>query len=182
MKGGERALLPEIFFLVVVLLGISLFGYYGLMPRTTTSVTGATTPISTVAAARSVTGTSESERDTFANSSCPDTGAGVIELLVVSDSTGAPVTGESINAVNSLDCNGEQVVYLNNFTIGQGGWLTPVLPAQAQAFGWLNFTITYEGATYHLPTMYPVLGKDCVTLHVPSGEVSSVGFSAGVCP
>jgi hypothetical protein len=184
MKGSKRELLPEIYFLVVALLGVSLFGYYELMPGTTTS------SASTVTSVRSVMGTSESATDVFINSTILTQcifgeGQGVMQLLVVSDSTGTPVTGESINAVNNLSCgdNEEQIVYVNNFTVGQGDWLTPVLPGQAVRYGWLNFTVTYQSATYHFPTQYPIFfGKECVTLHVPSGNVSTTTMSAGVCP
>ena len=189
MKSSMRVLIPEIFFLAVILLGVSLFGYYETTAGTITStLSKPTTTVSTVTSAKSVTGTSvDSASDVFNNTlvgpPCVDIGAGVIELLVASDSTGAPVNGESINAVNDFTCgNEEQVVYLDNFTVGQGGWLTPVLPIQATAFGWLNFTVTYQGATYHFPTSYSQIGKQCVTLHVPSGNVTSLSLSAGVCP
>jgi len=189
MKSSKRGLIPEIFFLAVILLGVGLFGYYETTAGTTTStLSKSTTTVSTVVSARSVTGTSESATDTFINSTAliPCIGGqGVMQLLVVSDSTGVPISGESINAVNGLSCgdNEEQVVYINNFTVGQGGWLTPILPSQAAPYGWLNFTVTYQGATYHFPTEYPIFfGKECVTLRVPSGNVTTLSMSTGVCP
>jgi hypothetical protein len=187
MRGSEQVLLAAF---VVALLGVSLFAYYiEFTPRTTTSSSDTTTPnSSTLKSARSVTGTSESASNTFISSTilvpCTGQGQGVVELLVVSDSTGAPVIGESINAVNNLSCgeNEQQVVYVNNFTVGQGGWLTPILPNQAAPYGWLNFTVTYQGAIYHFPAKYPVFfGKECVTLHVPSGNVTTTAMAAGVC-
>src|SRR5450759_3999452 len=184
MKGSEGGLLVGI---VVALHGVSSFVYYfEFTPRTTTPVstmTATTSAPSTVTAAKSVTGTSvDSRSDTFITNNVEcliDTGIGRVELLIVSDSTGAPVGGESINAANEYPCaNGvEQVLYINNFTVGIDGWLTPVLPSQASYVGWLNFTVIYQGATYQVPTNYDTMGIDCVTLHVPSGNVTSSSFN-----
>jgi hypothetical protein len=186
MKSGKRVLIPEIFFLAMVLLGVSLFGYYETTAGATTStLSKPTMTVSTVMSAKSVIGTSvDSANDTFiTNAECLlDNGAGRVEVLIVSDSTGAPVTGESINAVDDYPCGNGQVLYINNFTVGLDGWLTPVLPSQASYVGSLNFTVTYQGATYHFPISYSPIGKECVTLHVPSGNVTSLGMSAGVCP
>jgi hypothetical protein len=143
------------------------------MANTTTSYTPSTSY---------VTGTSiDSANDTFMNGSCVDAGAGMVELRVVSNSTGVPVTGESVNAVNDLNCGyGNQLLYLNNFTVSQGGWLMPILPNQAQAFGWLNFTVSYQGATYQIPTRFGPFEVVCVTLRVPTGNVTEIGISPSV--
>ena len=148
--------------LVLVLLAAGFVGYYeetkGTSHRALT--TG------------SVTGTEVSASDTFF--SCSITGIGGFELLVASDSTGAPVSGESINAVDHLGCDSaQQVVYLDNFTAGQGGWLTPVFPSQATPGGQLNFTVSYQGKTYNFSDEVPPIGTSCVTLHVPSGSVTT---------
>jgi hypothetical protein len=150
-------------FLVTTFVAVELEDHYGSTSASTTSTIY-------------VTGTSETASDTFANYTCPDSGAGVIELLVVSDSSGAQVSGESVNAVNNFVCgseNNEQVVYLNNFVKGQGGWLTPIFPSEATRFGFLNFTVNYQGATYQFSESYAQFGVSCVTLHVPSGNVTS---------
>jgi hypothetical protein len=181
-------LVPEIFFLVVVLVGVSLFGYYETRARTTTTSSinkPTTTTVSTVTSAKSVIGTSvDSANDTFITDvECLlDNGAGRVELLIVSDSTGAPVNGESINAVDDYPCGNGQLLYINNFTVGMDGWLNPVLPSPASYVGSLNFTVTYQGATYQVPVYYPPMGILCATLHVPSGNVTTSGISAGVCP
>src|ERR1700693_1844359 len=105
-----------------------------------------TTPRST-----SSTGTSaNSSSNIFFTTSCVITGVGDFALRVVSDSTGTPVRGESIHAVDRLGCGSmPQIVYLNDFTTEQGGWLTPIWPGQATPAGALNFTIIYQGRTYN---------------------------------
>jgi hypothetical protein len=118
--------------------------------------------------------------DTFLNQ-CVVTGVGGFGLRVVSDSTGAQVSGETISAVNRLGCSGEtQVVYLHSFSAGQGGWLTPDYPSQATPGGNLNFTVTYQGRTYDFSTGVPPIGSMCVTLHVPSGNVTSTVVGNGL--
>ena len=121
--------------------------------------------------------------------SCTITGVGGFEFRVVSDSTGTPVSGESIKAVDRLGCNGEsQVVYLDefsppvyvtNFTESDGGWLVPDFPGQATPAGQLSFTITYQGGTYNFTAYIPPMGTNCVTLHVPSGNVTSTSVMNG---
>lgn len=170
--------------LVVILcasIGTAFFLTTGHQTASTSRTSTATTSASPVVSTTSVTGTSvNSASDTFfnetlANPPCTDIGGGAIELLVVSNSTGAPVNGEGINAVNNFACDGsEQVVYLNNFTVGQHGWLTPVFPSEATLFGSLNFTVEYQGHAYQFSTSYPPFGLSCVTLRVPSGNVTSV--------
>ena len=132
-----------------------------------------------------VTGTSvDTSSDTFLTQ-CTVSGAGGFALLIVSDSTGAPVSGETVNAVDTLGCDitGQpaeaQVVYLDNFSVGQGGWLTPVFPDQAQAGGELNFTVSYQGGTYHFSAEVLPVGSSCVTLHVPSGNVTTMTVMNG---
>jgi hypothetical protein len=149
--------------LVAALLAGGLLGYY----EVTTGAARSQAPTT-----GSVTGTSVTASDTFF--SCSITGIGGFELLVASDSTGAPVTGESVNAVDHLGCNSaQQVVYLDDFTAGQGGWLTPVFPNQATPGGQLNFTVSYQGKTYNFSAGVPPIGTACVTLHVPSGSVTT---------
>ena len=68
--------------------------------------------------------------------SCSITGIAELALRVVSDSTGAPVSGETLSAVDTLGCDTQtQVVHIGNFSMRQGGWLTPVFPAQAEPGG-----------------------------------------------
>jgi len=124
-----------------------------------------------------ITGT---EKNTYLQ--CSITGVGGFEFRVLSDSTGTPVSGESIKAIDRLGCNEQnQVVYLDkfsppvygtNFTESDGGWLVPDFPSQATVGGGLSFTITYQGATYTFNSGYPPVGTNCVTLRVPSGNVT----------
>ena len=177
MRAKEPVVLVLLFF---ILLGIAVYGYQFTVgtPHTST-ISSSYAPY--------VTGTSESARDVFINNTILDTcigeGEGAFQLRVVSDSGGVPVRGEIINGVNDFACgNNEQVVYINNFTAGPGGWLTPVLPIQATPYGSLNFTVAYQGVTYHFSANYPIFfGKECVTLHVPSGNVTMTAMNAGVC-
>jgi heme/copper-type cytochrome/quinol oxidase subunit 2 len=131
-----------------------------------------------------VTGTSVSSSDTYLTQ-CSVTGIGGFQLQVISDSTGAPVSGESINAVDRLGCDivGQppetQVVYLDNFSVGQGGWLTPVFPDQADPGGQLSFTVAYQGQAYAFSATVPPIGTSCVTLHVPSGNVTTTSVMNG---
>jgi len=133
-----------------------------------------------------VTGTSVVTSNTYITQ-CSVTGIGGFQLRVVSDSTGAPVSGETINAVDRLGCNvGQssqtQVVYLNSFSQDQGGWLTPVFPSQAPMHGGqLNFTVSYQGGTYDFSSSVPPIGTTCVTLHVPSGSVTTTTNMSGFC-
>jgi hypothetical protein len=120
------------------------------------------------------------EKNTYVHCSIT---VGGFEFRVVSDSTRTPISGESIKAVNRLGCDGQnQVVYLDNFsspvyvtnfTEKDGGWLVPDFPSQATVGGGLSFTITYQGATYTFDSGYPPIGTNCVTLHVPSGNMTS---------
>jgi hypothetical protein len=128
----------------------------------------------------SVTGTSARSATNTFFTNCSITGIGGFELLVASDSTGAPVSGESVNAVDRLGCgSAQQVVYLDNFTVGRGGWLTPIFPEQATPGGQLNFTVAYQGRTYNFASSVPPIGTACVTLHVPSGRVTTTTVMNG---
>jgi len=152
---ARRALMVVLAVFVVTLLAVGLVGSY-----------------------EATTGT---EKNTYLQ--CTITGVGGFEFRVVSDSTRTPVAGESIKAIDRLGCNGQnQVVYLDNFsppvyvtnfTESDGGWLVPDFPSQATVGGGLSFTITYVGATYTFNSGYPPIGTNCVTLHVPSGNVTS---------
>jgi hypothetical protein len=122
------------------------------------------------------------EQNTYPTN-CTITGVGGFEFRVVSSSTGAPVSGENIKAIDRLGCNGEsqvvyldsfsQPVYVTNFTESDGGWLVPDFPSQATPAGGLSFIITYQSATYSFTASIPPIGTNCVTLYVPSGNVTS---------
>ena len=116
-----------------------------------------------------------SESDTYVTS-CSITGVGGFEFRVTSDSTGASVSGETIKAIDRLGLCGEnQVFYIDNFSESQGGdgWLVPDFPSQATPAGQLSFTISYQGETYNFTTYVPPVGTNCVTFHLPSGNVTS---------
>jgi hypothetical protein len=122
-----------------------------------------------------ITGTSvNSSSNTYFSSTCVISGVGGFSLRVVSDSTGSPVSGEKVNAIDHLGCGStSQVVYLDNFSVGKGGWLTPVFPNQATPAGQLNFMVAYQGKMYNFTTSIAPIGSACVTLHVPSGNVTT---------
>ena len=122
---------------------------------------------------------------------CVVSGIGGFGLSVVSDSTGTPVSGENVTAIDELGCDIEgqpaqtQVVRITNFSVGNGGWLTPIFPAQAEAGGRLNLTIAYQGQTYNFVANVPGIGTNCVVLHLPSGNVTSttvMNGSGSYCP
>jgi hypothetical protein len=110
-------------------------------------------------------------------------------LRVVSDSTETPVQGAKIDAVLHTVCllgevGGEsQSVYIENFTQTGGGWLRPVLPPRTVSSGTFNFTVQYEGKTYSFKASIAPVAVTCVTLKVPSSNVSSTKyqFSSGDC-
>ena len=130
--------------------------------------------------------TSTSEINTYL--SCSITGVGGFEFKVVSDSTGAPISGETITAINRLGCDDEnQVVYLHNFSESQGGggWLVPDFPSQATPAGQLSFTILYQGGTYYFTAYVAPVGTNCATFHIPSGNITStteMNGSGSYCP
>ena len=105
----------------------------------------------------------------------------------MADSTGKPVTGETANAVDKMPCqNNPAVFYIDNFSEGQEGWLMPIAPPYAiqhggYVSGGLNITIKYQGKTYNFTAGPPPIGTNCVTLHIPSGAVttSTVGNGYG---
>jgi hypothetical protein len=118
--------------------------------------------------------TNSRSSDTYFTSSCSITGIGGLELQVVSDSTGYAVAGAAVSAVDMLGCGGEnQIVYVDNFTASTGGWLTPVFPSQAVPGGVLSFSVVYQGKTYTFTSEIVPVGTNCVTLHVPSGSVTT---------
>ena len=120
--------------------------------------------------------TSTSEINTYLTS-CTFSSGGGFEFRVVSDSTGAPISGETIKAVDKAGCNTQnQVVYIDNFSESQGGggWLVPDFPSQAVPVGQLSFTIAYQGGTYNFTTTIPPIGTNCVTFHIPSGNITTV--------
>ena len=118
--------------------------------------------------------------NTFFPTTCAISSVGGFEFRVVSDSMGSPVNASSISAVDRVGCNNEnQVVYLTQFSYSEEGWIVPIFPSQATVGGGLNITVTYEGKTYNFVGYYPPVGTDCVTLSVPSGNVSSTTVMNG---
>jgi hypothetical protein len=151
---------------VIVLVAMTSVGYYEIASRT-----GNTTGTSAI-----------NSTDTFFASSCSITGIGGFEFRIVSDSNGASLNGETIRATDRLGCNSEtQIVYLDNFSVGAGGWLTPVFPSQATPGGGLDFTVIYQGASYNFSSEVPPVGTACVTLRVPSGNVTTTTVMSGNC-
>jgi len=165
---------------------VTTFQTTGLPSSTTNTYTGTLTgAISswTVTNCNVNLQTSTSESNTYLTS-CVITGVGGFEFRVVSDSTGAPVSGETIKAVDGVTCNGEnQVVYLDNFSEsqGDGGWLVPDWPSGATPAGGLSFTISYQGGIYNFTADIPPIGANCATFHVPSGTVTSTTVMNGNC-
>jgi hypothetical protein len=178
MKGSERALVSAA---VVVLLAGSSFDLYEFNMQGTSSIRS-NSSISTFLTTGFVTWTRVSSSDTFLNSTIcpPPVGGGGLELRVVSDSTGVPVSGETINAVDAARCipsGGRaaetQVVYIDEFSAGKGGWPTPIISSDAEGTA-NNFTVSYQEATYSfVVNNVPPIGIVCVTLHVPSGNVTN---------
>jgi hypothetical protein len=146
MKGSERALLSAA---TVVLLAGSLFDLYEFNKQGASSSSSSIAP--TFLTTGFVTGTSvDSASDTFFTGQCgPSSGGGGFELRVVSDSTGTPVSGETINAIDTNQCTigavlETQVVHSEDFSAGQGGWLVPNFPYPSQVGFDLNFTVGYQ--------------------------------------
>jgi len=54
-----------------------------------------------------------------------------------------------------------------------------MFPTEATVGGGLNITVTYQGKTYNFAGYYPPVGTDCVTLSVPSGNLSSTTVMNG---
>ena len=131
--------------------------------------------------------TSTSESDTYLTS-CTITGIGGFEFRVISDSTGKPIGGETIKAVDRVGCNAEnQVVYLDTFSESQGGggWLVPDWPSGATPAGGLSFIISYQGGLYNFTADIPPVGTNCATFHIPSGSMNSTTVMNGngsYCP
>lgn len=153
---ARQALLVVLAVAVVTLLAVGIVVYY-------VSTTG--------------TGKSTSSPSNTYLTGCSITGVGGFEFRVVSDSTGASVSGETIKAVDRIECDGQnQVVYIDNFSESQGGggWLVPDFPEQATPAGGLSFTISYQGGTYNFTTYIPPIGNNCVTFHIPSGNATTV--------
>jgi hypothetical protein len=132
-----------------------------------------------------VTGTSVDTQVT--GTACTSTGGGALQIRLVSDYLGFPVHGELINAqYTTPSCDGAgsttpQVIHVANFSAGTGGWLTPIYPPQAPSPGELNFTVASGGKTYTFDESVPSVGAECVTLHVPSGGVTSATTTSSTC-
>jgi len=150
--------------LLVTLFGAALTGYYRITIQGTT-------------------GSSIVNDTFFTGQDCFPTGpASALDLRIVSDSTGMPVNGDTIDAVDidgcvfSVNHTETQVVHIVQFAAGQGGWSTPIFPPGAVVGGTLNVTVSYQGATYHfvVDNPFPPSGSECVTLRVPSGNVTNV--------
>ncbi len=123
---------------------------------------------------RSLYSTSTTESDTFITS-CHITGQGGLEIRVISDTTLGPVDGARIYGVLTGACGGEtEVIHVHNFTSQQTGWLTPVLPAGAQSYGTYSFNVQYGGKTYSFAAAIRPASDSCVTLRVPSGNVTTL--------
>ena len=119
--------------------------------------------------------TEPGSRDTFFTT-CHVTGQGSLVLKVISDSTGTPVSGETVIGVlrSQSTCDGHsetQVVHITNFTQAGKGWLAPSLPSEAQGFGTVGITVGYGGTTYNLSAVIHPASLNCITLRVPSGNV-----------
>lgn len=185
MRPSEQGLLSAA---VVVLLAGSLFDLYEFNNQGATSRSSSI--VSTFLTTGFVTGTSvDRASDTFFTGQCgPSSGGGGFELLVVSDSKGTPVSGETINSIDTNTCTiggvlETQIVHSENFSAGQGGWLVPIFPYPSQVGFDLNFTVGYQGRTYNfaIDNAWPPIGIKCAILHVPSGNVTSVVVMTPSC-
>jgi len=145
--------------------------------RSQSATTRQTTPSSSVVITATKIG---NVSDTYFANSCVITGVGGFAFRVVSDSTGSPVSGETIGAVGRLGCNNEvQVVNIESFSVGQDGWITPNFPTGATPAGGLNLTVFYQGGAFNFTAGPSPIGSECVTLHVPSGRVTSENVMNG---
>lgn len=130
------------------------------------------------------TNSSVDTSDTFLTQ-CVVTGIGELEFRAIADSTGTLVSGENVTAIDALGCGiaGQpaetQIVYIDHFSVESGGWLTPVFPSQAEPGGQLSFTVIYQGVTYKFVEDIPPIGTLCVTLQVPSGDVTTTSVMNG---
>lgn len=153
------------------------YSYYGWHDSCTPILPYPPTTIDEVTANSTYT-TTYSMYSTYVNINlsdyCPQVSAGGFEFRLVSDSTGLPANPDSMSAVDRLTCNGEnQVADINEFSYVGGGWIVPVFPSEAMYGGGLNITVAYNGEKENFAGAIPPIGTDCVTLHVPSGNVSS---------
>ncbi len=194
MRYRSRVLLSALG--VIILVAAVGLGYYAISSgqhvksTVSTSFTSTTSSVrnSTTSSVLLVTGTSvDTQNDTFLTS-CFPSGGGGFEFRIISDSTNETILqGLSVNAVAQTGCslNGQppeiQMVYLNNFSVGAGGWLTPISPPQASTLGNLSFVVAYQGKTYDFSSSVPPVGSNCTTLSVPSGDVSTVFTMNGPC-
>lgn len=180
-NSGERLLIVAA---VAVLVGGSAYDFYAFssQPAAITEFSSATSSsTSNSSSTEYVTGTSVTETDIFFTTDCPlpTTAGGSLELRVVSDSSGLSVSVEYVNEINSDSCSNQtfsetQVVYVRTFTVGPGGWL------YNNAYPGGLFTVVYEGRIYTFSGAAPPLGTNCLTLHVPSGNVTSA-FTTNGC-
>ena len=174
MKNGVVASL----LLVVLLAGAGVGFLVGTANEHTITL------VSTTTATSFITKTSLATQNNTYLTTCVITGVGGFAFRVVSDSTDAVISGETIKAIDRVECNGEiQVVYLDTFSASQegGGWLVPDWPSEATPAGGLSFTISYQGGTYNFTTDIPPIGANCATFHIPSGAVTSTTIMNGNC-
>ena len=118
------------------------------------------------------------------NSYCTVTGAGGLEIRVLSDFTNKSLSqSATISAVDTLICNGaKQTAEITNFSpLNHGGigWLSPVFPSGTTQAGQLDFIVSYQNKTYDFTSLIPPVGTNCVTLRIPSGNVSTVNVMNG---
>jgi len=114
---------------------------------------------------------------------CHPTGGARLLLRIITDTTETPVQVEKIESVFNSGCNEElEVVYIDNFEQGTGGWFYPG-QIDVNVAGIYNFYVQYAGKAYTFPTYSEPASLTCVTLRVPTGIVTSAtyGFSSGDC-
>jgi hypothetical protein len=115
-------------------------------------------------------------------SNCPPPGGVLMQLQVVSDTTGMPVQQGTVavSAVYQTGCDvpGDagilhlrDTLYLERISEGSSGWFD--LPS---LLGGFNFTVGYAGHTYLFRTGSWPASTTCVTLAVPSGVVTATTY------
>lgn len=110
---------------------------------------------------------------------------GGFEFQILSDYSGEPLAGATISAVSTLgvDCDGQsykQVVYIDNFSVGQQGWIMPIYPSNAIAGGIVNITLGYQGMAYTFSGNYPGVGSNCISISLPSGAITNSTVMNGI--
>jgi hypothetical protein len=121
-------------------------------------------------------GTTTETNTTTSTVSCNLGNSAIMELQVVSDSTGAPVpqqgdtpvvSAEFQTGCNALSHQAHENLYFEKVSKGPSGWFN--FPGSPGAY---NFTVSYGGYTYSFPGgAYPA-STTCVIIAVPSGLVT----------